>query len=147
MKEALISTYSSCYGLQFKILKAFPNTVKASLQQLKELDKDLIQVKLLHFNQIIKYLPQELLEDPDSYFLPLVFVHRFNEQDSKLKKLADKIWEQYSELTGGSQKLSQVLAPHILLQLNSAFESASYSDRIAASAAFAEIVVHSKDEV
>lgn len=103
MKDALVSAYAGCFGLQFKILRAFPNTVKAIMTSVKELDKDLVYIKSLHFFQIIKYLPSQMLEDPATCqdFLPIVYVNRFNTQDGKIKKLSDKIWDQYCDSIGG----------------------------------------------
>jgi hypothetical protein len=50
MKDVLITAYSSCFGLQFKILRDFPNTVKALLTSITEIDKELFHPKsLLYF--------------------------------------------------------------------------------------------------
>lgn len=89
-----------------------------------------------------------MLQDPETGkdFLPLVFTSKFNTLDSKLKKLADKIWNSYSDQIGDSSKLSEMMAPYILTQLIQTFDSSSYADRISSSLAFAEIVKYSNDE-
>lgn len=98
MKETLVQSFSSCFGVQFKILKAFPQTVKQILVSINALDKEIVYIKSLHFYEITKNLPASMLQEPETGkdFLPLIFINKFNTQEMKLKKISDKVWENYS---------------------------------------------------
>ena len=60
--------------------------------------------------------------------------------------MAEKVWDQYSEQIGDSDKLSEMMVSYILEELKQSFDSSSYSDRISASIAFSNIAKFSKDE-
>jgi len=53
-----------------------------------------------------------------------------------LKKLAEKIWEYYSESFGDAKNVCELLAAEIILEIQLNLDSVSYKERIAASQAF-----------
>jgi len=103
MKDILITAYASCFGLQFKILRDFPNTVKAMLTSLSEISIELLHEKSLLYFQMVKNLPNAMLADVGMCkdFLPLNFLHKFNSSEGKLKKVSEKLWDHYAEAVGG----------------------------------------------
>ena len=95
LKDPLVSTYASCFGLQFKIMREFPNTIKGLIQNLVDLPPELIYIKSLHYFEMAKYLSVSMLREDDyaKDFLPVLFINNFNTQDMKLKKISQKAWE------------------------------------------------------
>lgn len=99
---------------------------------------------MLYF-QAVKNLPIEFLQKREmcEHFLPLAFTHKFDQSDSKLRKVSEKLWDHYLECW---PLLNETLANDILAKVQEALESSHYSDRVSASQAFGEIVKWCKDE-
>jgi len=91
LKEGLQSLYASCFGVQMKILKEYVNTVKQLLDALADLDPALEVIKVINLNEIIKALPESMLEDDEGdsivkRFVPTMFVNRYKVcEDTRIK--------------------------------------------------------------
>lgn len=95
MKESLLGLYASCLGLQMRILKEYPNTVKQIVDSVAELDQELELIKVQNVNQMIKNLPESFITKDDGLlivaFTPNIFVNRF--KDGSESGLSKKIWD------------------------------------------------------
>ena len=82
-----------------KILKEYPNTVKQMLEVLADLDPGFEVVKVLNLNEIIKALPERMLEDEEGdsivkRFVPTMFVNRYKVcEDARIKHLSKRNWD------------------------------------------------------
>lgn len=138
MKESLQQLYASCLGQQMKILKEFPNTIKQLLDNLADLDPALEIIKVINLNEILKGIPESMIEDDEGNsvvkrFVPNIFVNRFkSSEDSRLKSLSKRIWDM---LLGNIPNLAKTNCSAILGKVAEMFESTAYDDRVASAQA------------
>lgn len=134
MKETLQQLYASCLGMQMKILKEFPNTIKQLLDSIADLDPELEIVKVINLNEILKALPESMIEDDEGdsivkRFVPSIFVNRFKtNEDSRLKFFSKRIWDM---LISNIPNLAKTNCPAILGKISEMFDSSAYDDRVA----------------
>ena len=138
MKEGLISVYASCLGLQMKILKDYPNTVKQLVDSLAELDDELELIKVANLSEIIKALPESFIIKDDAElvkaFIPNIFVSRFKNGDAK--KVSKRVWD---ELVGQVPEIAKISAVEIFSKISQCFDSNSYDDRVGGAHALKEL--------
>ena len=117
-----------------KILKEFPNTIKQLLDNLADLDPALEIIKVINLNEILKGIPESMIEDDEGNsvvkrFVPNIFVNRFkSSEDSRLKSLSKRIWDM---LLGNIPNLAKTNCSAILGKVAEMFESTAYDDRVA----------------
>lgn len=117
MKQGLQQLYASAVGTQMKILREYPNTVKQLLDALADLNPELEVIKVVNLNEIIKGLPESMLEDDEGdsivkRFVPTMFVNRFKTcEDTRIKQLSKRNWEQ---LVGNIPNLAKTNCAAIL---------------------------------
>ena len=120
--------------MQMKILKEFPNTIKQLLDSIADLDPELEIVKVINLNEILKALPESMIEDDEGdsivkRFVPSIFVNRFKtNEDSRLKFFSKRIWDM---LISNIPNLAKTNCPAILGKISEMFDSSAYDDRVA----------------
>ena len=125
-----------------KILKEYPNTVKQLLDSLADLDPQLEAIKVLNLNEIIKALPESMLEDDEGdsivkRFVPTMFANRYKvSEDARIKQLSKRNWDM---LVKNIPNLARTNCKSILSGVAELFDSTSYDDRVASAQALQEL--------
>ena len=59
----MVILYASCVGLQFKILRAYPETSHKLVQSITDLPAELDLIKTINLYEIMKNVPKDMLRN------------------------------------------------------------------------------------
>lgn len=95
--------YSSCVGLQIKILKKFPNTCQQLFDSIVGLPSELETITCTLVYEIVKNLPEGMLKEPLgekllTKVIPIVHINKLKTSDQKLRALSKRVFSYIDNL-------------------------------------------------
>ena len=98
LKQSLVILYASCVGLQFKILRNFPETTQNLIKLVTDLPQELEFIKTVNLYEIMKNLPNEMIRSggPEGKMLvrdgvPMLYINRYKNGDAQLKSVSTRV--------------------------------------------------------
>lgn len=159
LKQSMVILYASCLGLQFKILKAFPETSQNLVKSIMELPVELEFIKTINLYEIMKNIPNEMIRTggPNGVMMfkaavPMLYINRYKTHDHQLKTLSERVLkyltnelieanEEHREEKGYLANLEVENSEEIFSRIHTLFDSNYFEERISAGLAIEDLSV------